>query len=162
MERPLDNRYQLLINGQWVEAQEGKTFETHCPATGELLATCANASKTDVDLAVNAAWRAYETWKDVKPQDKSQLLLKIADLIDANAEKLAMVETLDNGKPIRETLNIDVPLSSDHFRYFAGAIRAIEGQATMIDKDTMSITLSEPLGVVGQIIPWNFPLLMAA
>lgn len=145
-----------------MEAKDGKTFETYCPANGELLATCANAGKEDVDEAVNAAWKAFETWKDTSAQDKANILLKIADLIDENAEKLAMVETLDNGKPIRETRNIDVPLSSDHFRYFAGAIRAEEGKATMIDKDTISIILKEPIGVVGQIIPWNFPLLMAA
>lgn len=145
-----------------MEAKDGKTFETYCPANGELLATCANAGKEDVDEAVNAAWKAFETWKDTSAQNKANILLKIADLIDENAEKLAMVETLDNGKPIRETRNIDVPLSSDHFRYFAGAIRAEEGKAAMIDKDTMSIILKEPIGVVGQIIPWNFPLLMAA
>lgn len=162
MDKPIDKKYQLLIGGKWVEAKDGKTFETYCPANGELLATCANAGKEDVDEAVNAAWKAFETWKDTSAQDKATILLKIADLIDENAEKLAMVETLDNGKPIRETRNIDVPLSSDHFRYFAGAIRAEEGKATMIDKDTMSIILKEPIGVVGQIIPWNFPLLMAA
>jgi len=113
-------------------------------------------------MAVRAAWKAFETWKDVSPQERSSILLKIADLIDENAEKLALIETLDNGKPIRETRTIDVPLSSDHFRYFAGAIRADEGRAVMIDKNTLSIILSEPIGVVGQIIPWNFPLLMAA
>lgn len=160
--KPIDKNYQLLIDGQWVDAKDGETFETYNPANGELLATCANAGKEDVDLAVDAAWKAFETWKNVTPQEKSNLLLKIADLIDENAEKLAMVETLDNGKPIRETRNIDVPLSSDHFRYFAGAIRAAEGQAVMIDKNTLSLILREPIGVVGQIIPWNFPLLMAA
>ncbi|GLI51141.1 aldehyde dehydrogenase [Tepidanaerobacter syntrophicus] len=162
MDKPIDKKYQLLIGGRWVEAKDGKTFETYCPANGELLATCANAGKEDVDEAVNAAWKAFETWKDTSAQNKANILLKIADLIDENAEKLAMVETLDNGKPIRETRNIDVPLSSDHFRYFAGVIRAEEGKAAMIDKDTMSIILKEPIGVVGQIIPWNFPLLMAA
>ena len=113
-------------------------------------------------MLFQAAWKAWETWKDVSPQDRSAMLLKIADLIDENSEKLAMVETLDNGKPIRETMAVDVPLSSDHFRYFAGAIRTAEGEAVMIDKETMSITLREPVGVVGQIIPWNFPLLMGA
>lgn len=162
MDKPIDKKYQLLIGGKWVEAKDGKTFKTYCPANGELLATCANAGKEDVDEAVKAAWKAFETWKDVSAQEKSGILLKIADLIDENAEKLAMIETLDNGKPIRETRNIDVPLSSDHFRYFAGAIRAEEGQAVMIDKNTLSIILREPIGVVGQIIPWNFPLLMAA
>jgi len=152
----------LLIDGKWVDAKDGATFETYCPADGTLLATCAQAAQEDVDMAVRAAWKAFETWKDVSPQERSSILLKIADLIDENAEKLALIETLDNGKPIRETRTIDVPLSSDHFRYFAGAIRAYEGRAVMIDKNTLSIILSEPIGVVGQIIPWNFPLLMAA
>ena len=162
MERPIDSHYKLLIDGKWVDAKDGATFETYCPADGSLLATCAQASQEDVDMAVQAAWKAFETWKDVSPQERSSILLKIADLIDENAEKLALIETLDNGKPIRETRTIDVPLSSDHFRYFAGAIRAYEGRAVMIDKNTLSIILSEPIGVVGQIIPWNFPLLMAA
>jgi len=157
-----DDNYQLYINGKWIDGKEGKTFKAYNPANGELLATCADASKEDVDDAVQAAWKAWETWKDVSPQECSAMLLKIADLIDANSEKLAMVETLDNGKPIRETMAVDVPLSSDHFRYFAGAIRTAEGEAVMIDKEHMSVTLREPVGVVGQIIPWNFPLLMGA
>ncbi len=162
MEKPIDKNYQLYINGKWVNSKSNETFEAYCPANGELLATCANADKEDVDSAVKAAWNAFESWKDVSPQERATYLLKIADLIDENAEKLALVETLDNGKPIRETTAVDVPLASDHFRYFAGAIRAEEGQATMIDKNTMSIILREPIGVVGQIIPWNFPFLMAA
>jgi acyl-CoA reductase-like NAD-dependent aldehyde dehydrogenase len=162
MKNQLDSQYKLYINGQWVDAGDGQTFEAHCPADGSLLSTCANATKEDVDAAVDAAWGAYDSWKDVSAQERAGYLLKIADLIDANAEKLAMVETLDNGKPIRETRNVDVPLASDHFRYFASAIRTQEGQATMIDKDTMSLILREPIGVVAQIIPWNFPFLMAA
>jgi len=145
-----------------VDGKAGKTFKAYNPSNGELLATCVDAGKEDVDLAVKASWKAFESWKNVSPKDRSLMLLKIADLIDENTDKLAMVETLDNGKPIRETMAIDVPLSSDHFRYFAGAIRADEGEAVMIDKDTLSIILREPLGVVGQIVPWNFPLLMAA
>lgn len=162
MQKPMDESYQLYINGKWVEGKEGKTFSSYCPVNGELLATCVDAGKEDVDDAVAAAWAAWESWKKVSPQERSSLLLKIADLIDENAEKLALVETMDNGKPIRETLAIDVPLSSDHFRYFAGAVRTEEGEAVMIDNDTMSIILREPIGVVGQIIPWNFPLLMGA
>ncbi|BBB92098.1 MAG TPA: aldehyde dehydrogenase family protein [Methylomusa anaerophila] len=157
-----DESYQLFIDGQWVEGKEGKTFQSYNPANGEKLATCVDAGKEDVNQAVAAAWKAYESWKDISPQDRSKMLLQIADLIDANTERLAAVETLDNGKPVRETLNIDVPLSSDHFRYFASAIRTEEGQAVLIDKDTLSLVLREPIGVVGQIIPWNFPLLMAA
>jgi aldehyde dehydrogenase (NAD+) len=157
-----DENYKLFIGGKWVDATDGKTFKSYNPSNGEFLATCAEAGKEDVDLAVKAAKKAFETWKDVSPQERAAMLLKIADLIDANNERLAMIETLDNGKPIRETSAIDVPLSSDHFRYFASAIRTEEGQAVMIDKNTMSIILREPIGVVGQVIPWNFPLLMGA
>lgn len=162
MQKPMDDKYKLYIDGKWVEGKGSKTFTSYCPANGEFLATCVDACKEDVDDAVNAAWSAWKTWKDVSPQERSALLLKVADLIDDNAEKLALVETMDNGKPIRETTAVDVPLSSDHFRYFAAAIRTEEGQAVMIDKNNMSIVLREPIGVVGQIIPWNFPLLMAA
>ncbi|WP_029914236.1 aldehyde dehydrogenase family protein [Pelobacter seleniigenes] len=162
MREEIDKKYQLYIDGRWVDAADGKTFEAHCPADGKLLATCANATREDVDAAVTAARKAFPAWRDINAQQRAAYLLKIADLIDANAEKLAMIETLDNGKPIRETRAIDVPLASDHFRYFASAIRTQEGQAVMIDKDTMSIILREPIGVVGQIIPWNFPFLMAA
>ncbi len=162
MREEIDKKYQLYIDGRWVDAADGKTFEAHCPADGKLLATCANATREDVDAAVAAARKAFPAWRDISAQQRAGYLLKIADLIDANAEKLAMIETLDNGKPIRETRAIDVPLASDHFRYFASAIRTQEGQAVMIDKDTMSIILREPIGVVGQIIPWNFPFLMGA
>jgi aldehyde dehydrogenase (NAD+) len=162
MEKVVDDSYKLLINGRWVDASDGKTFKTYCPANGELLATCAEATKQDVDDAVKAAWKAWESWKNISAQERAAMLLKIADLVDENAEKLAMTETLDNGKPIRETMAIDVPLSSDHFRYFAGAVRTEEGQAVMIDQNTMSLILREPIGVVGQIVPWNFPLLMGA
>ncbi|MDR3569401.1 MAG: aldehyde dehydrogenase [Syntrophobacteraceae bacterium] len=162
MQKPMDESYNLYIDGTWTAGTGGKTFTTSCPANGETLSTCVDASKEDVDCAVKAAWKAFKTWKDVSPQERSSMLLKIADLIDENAEKLALMETLDNGKPIRETMAVDIPWSSDHFRYFAGAIRTEEGQAVMIDKDTMSIVLREPIGVVGQIVPWNFPFLMAA
>ncbi len=162
MKTQIDKQYKLFIGGKWVKSTAGDTFTTTNPANGEALATCVDASAEDVDLAVKAAWKAFESWKRTSAQERATVLLRIADLIDQNAEHLAMVETLDNGKPIRETSGIDVPLSSDHFRYFAGAIRAEEGSAVMIDDQTMSIILHEPLGVVGQIIPWNFPLLMAA
>lgn len=162
MKKLWDDSYQLFIGGKWVNGSEGKTFKAYCPANGEFLATCVDASQADVDAAVDAAWKAFESWKKVSPQERSAILLKIADLIDENSEKLAMVETMDNGKPIRETMNIDVPLASDHFRYFAGAVRTEEGEAVMIDDNHLSIILREPIGVVGQIIPWNFPFLMAA
>lgn len=160
MSGPVDSEYGLFIDGQWTKGKDGKTFKAFNPANGELLATCIDACKEDVDLAVSAAWKAFDSWKKVSPQQRAAMLLKIADLIDANAEKLAMTETLDNGKPIRETTAVDIPLGSDHFRYFASAIRTEEGQAVMIDKDTLSLILREPIGVVGQIIPWNFPFLM--
>lgn len=162
MQKPMDDTYKLYIDGQWVDASIGKTTPTYCPANGEFLASCADASREDVDKAVKAAWKAWDSWKKISPQERSAMLLKIADLIDDNTEKLSMVETMDNGKPIRETRGIDVPLSADHFRYFAGAIRTEEGKATMIDDHTLSLILHEPLGVVGQVIPWNFPLLMGA
>jgi acyl-CoA reductase-like NAD-dependent aldehyde dehydrogenase len=161
MTGPIDSEYGLFIDGQWTKGKEGKTFKAYNPANGDLLATCIDACREDVDLAVSAAWKAFESWKDVSPQNRAAVLLKIADLIDANAEKLAMIETLDNGKPIRETTAADIPLGSDHFRYFASAVRTEEGQAVMIDKDTLSLILKEPIGVVGQVIPWNFPFLMA-
>ena len=158
----LKEQYGLYINGQWVPASDGATFETHSPATGEHLANCAEATREDVDAAVQAAWAAFPAWKAVEPAKRSEILLKIADRIDENAELLATVESMDNGKPIRETMAIDVPYSSDHFRYFAGAIRTEEGSAKVLDGNFLSLVLQEPIGVVGQIVPWNFPLLMAA
>ena len=159
----IDREYKLYIDGTWRDSSSGETFSTHSPANGQFLATCATADANDVDDAVKAAWRAFDGWKRVSPQERAAILLEIAQRIDQNGERLGMVETFDNGKPIRESLtNVDVPLSSDHFRYFAGAVRTREDEAVMIDDNTMSIVLSEPLGVIGQIIPWNFPLLMAA
>ena len=154
-------QYGLLIGGEWVEAEGGALFETYNPATGELITRCANASPADVDRAVKAAEAAFEGWSRTSAAERAALLLKAADLIDQNAETLAAYETMDNGKPIRETTLVDVPLSSD-FRYFAGCLRADEGSAVMIDENTLSMNLREPIGVVGQIIPWNFPLLMGA
>lgn len=158
----IDAKYDLLINGEWVSAEGGETFETFNPATGEKLADCANASPADIDRAVEAARAAFPAWSKTAPAERANLLLKVADLIEANAERLAMAETLDNGKPIRETTLVDVPLSVDHFRYFAGCLRAEEGSAVMIDENTLSIVVNEPVGIVGQVIPWNFPLLMGA
>ena len=162
MKSYIKDQYGLLIDGQWVQAEGGATFETTNPATGEKLAVCANASAADVDRAVKAAQKAFPAWAAKSPADRAALLLKIADKIDERAQELAAVETQDNGKPIRETTLVDVPLTSDHFRYFAGCLRADEGEAVMIDENTLSMVLREPIGVVGQIIPWNFPLLMGA
>lgn len=161
-EKQIDKEYKLFINGEWIDGKDGKTFDSYSPANGELLSTCAEASKEDVDRAVKSAWNAFEEWKETNAEVRSNILLKIADMIEKDKERFAMIETMDNGKPIRETMNVDLPLAIDHFRYFAGVIRAEEGEVAMIDKETMSIVLREPIGVVGQIIPWNFPFLMAA
>ena len=163
MNKPeLQNRYQLFIGGQWRDASDGEFFTTKCPANGEKLAECAQATKEDVDDAVREAWKAFETWKKVPTSERAAILNKIADIIDANTEHLAMVESLDNGKPIRETMAIDIPLSAKHFRYFASCIMAEEGSANILDEQFLSLILREPIGVVGQIVPWNFPFLMAA
>lgn len=158
----ISKEYKLFINGKWVSASDGGLFETRCPATGELLAKCAQATKEDVDAAVDAAWGSWDSWKQKTSAQRASILNKIADVIDANAQHLALVETSDNGKPIRETLNVDIPLSSAHFRYFAGVILAEEGSASILGENTLSLILKEPIGVVGQIVPWNFPFLMAA
>ena len=162
MKANLDARYDLYINGQWVPASDGKVFTAYNPATGEKLAECAEATKEDVDAAVKAAWAAFPAWRDMGIAERAGILEKIADIIDENAELLATIESMDNGKPIRETMAIDVPYSSDHFRYFAGAIRVEEGKASVLDGNMMRLILREPIGVVGQIVPWNFPFLMAA
>ena len=158
----VDEAYKLYINGQWVDGTSGKKLVSYNPSNGEKLSEFVDASHEDVDKAVEAATEAFKSWKTVSVEERSKMLLKIADLIDENKEHLALVETLDNGKPLRETTGADVPLSADHFRYFAGVIRSEEGTAKELDDETLTITLKEPIGVVGQIIPWNFPLLMAA
>lgn len=157
-----DESYQLLIDGEWCDGAQGKTLESFNPATGEKLTEIAVAEKEDVDRAVKSAWAAFETWSKTSPQERSKYLLKIADRLEEEASRFATLETLDNGKPIRETTNVDIPLAIDHFRYFAGVIRAESDEANLINQDSLSIVLSEPIGVVGQIIPWNFPLLMGA
>lgn len=162
LNQSVDSEYKLYIGGKWVDGSHNKKLTSYNPSNGEKLTEFIDASHEDVDTAVKAATKAFETWKSVGVQERSTILLKIADLIDANADHLALVETLDNGKPLRETKNIDVPASSDHFRYFAGVIRSEEGTAKALDENTLTINLKEPIGVVGQIVPWNFPLLMAA
>lgn len=158
----LQERYQLFIGGQWKDASDHETFKTICPADGSTLAECAQATKEDVDEAVKAAWEAFKTWKHTTVAERAAILNKIAAIIDENKEHLAMVESMDNGKPVRETLAVDIPMAADHFRYFAGCIQAEEGSANILGKDTLSLILREPIGVVGQIVPWNFPFLMAA
>lgn len=157
-----ESSYQLLINGVWTDGAHKKTIESFNPATGELLTTLAVAERSDVDFAVTSAWEAFTDWSQTSPQERSKYLLEIADRLEAELERFATLETLDNGKPIRETMNVDVPAAIDHFRYFAGVIRAESDEANLIDKNSLSIVLSEPIGVVGQIVPWNFPLLMGA
>ncbi len=155
----------MLIGGQWVESASGKTFETMNPSTGEVLAHVAEGDSEDVNRAVTAARKAFESgpWPKLTPSQRGRLLLKLADLIEQNAEELAQLETLDNGKPIKYAKGGDVPLTADHFRYFAGWATKIEGETIPVSIPNMfTYTLREPLGVVGQIIPWNFPLQMAA
>ncbi len=162
MEVNLQEKYGLFIGGEWVDASTDKTIDVMNPATGKKISSISEASEQDVDTAVKAAQKAFESWSKTSPIERQNVLLKIADLIDSHKEYLATIESMDNGKPIRETLNADIPLGADHFRYFAGAIRSEEGDAKMLDGNTLSMILREPIGVVGQIIPWNFPFLMAA
>lgn len=162
MEINFQKKYQLYIDGEWRDSSDGSTIKTYNPANGQLLSEIADASEKDVDDAVKAARKAFETWSKTTNTERSIILNKIADIIDENAEYLATIETMDNGKPIRETTGADIPLAADHFRYFAGVIRADEGVASNIDENTLNLILREPIGVVGQIVPWNFPFLMAA
>ena len=162
MEVKLQERYKLFINGEWRDASDGQTVKTYSPVDGSLLAEVAEATKEDVDAAVSSAREAFKTWKNSTVKERAKILNQIADIIDANAELLATVETMDNGKPIRETMAVDVPLAAEHFRYFAAAIISEEDCAKMLDNNTLSLILREPIGVVGQIVPWNFPFLMGA
>lgn len=162
MNNPAQDSYQLYIGGEWVDASDGATLDSFCPATGEKLSTIADATREDVDRAVEVAWKAFETWGKTDKTERAAILNKVADIIEENAEKLALLETLDNGKPIRETRAIDIGYSVDHFRYFAGVLLADTGEADILSGNMMSLVLHEPIGVVGQIVPWNFPFLMAA
>ena len=155
-------RYDNFIGGRFVPPVEGRYFDVVTPITGKPYTQAARSSERDVEMALDAAHAAAAGWAAVAPADRANVLLKIADRIEQNLELLAYAETVDNGKPIRETLNADIPLCADHFRYFAGCVRAQEGALSQIDGHTVAYHFQEPLGVVGQIIPWNFPLLMAA
>ena len=158
----LRTRYDNFIGGEWKAPVKGRYFTNVSPIDGSTLCEVARSDADDVELALDAAHKIREKWGRTAPAERARLLSKIADRIDDNLELLARVETRDNGKPIRETLNADVPLAADHFRYFASCIRAEEGSLGELDHDTVAYHFREPLGVVGQIIPWNFPLLMAA
>ena len=154
--------YQNYIGGQWVEPVNGKYFDNISPVNGQVFCQIPRSDAQDIELALDAAHKAKDAWGATSATERSNILLKIADTIEANLTALAVAETWDNGKAIRETLNADIPLAVDHFRYFAGCLRAQEGSAAEIDANTLSYHIHEPLGVVGQIIPWNFPILMAA
>ncbi|MGJ8593295.1 MAG: aldehyde dehydrogenase family protein [Aquaticitalea sp.] len=153
-------KYENFINGKFVAPIGGEYFENTSPIDNSLIAKYPRSQKEDVEMALDAANAAKESWGNTSATERAKLLNKVADIIEANLEEFALVETCDNGKAIRETLNADVPLAVDHWRYFAACIRAEEGSATELDANTLSMNIKEPLGVVGQIIPWNFPLLM--
>ncbi|MFT7229313.1 MAG: aldehyde dehydrogenase [Methylophilaceae bacterium] len=159
---PYKAKYENFIGGKWVAPVKGEYFDVISPINGKNYTKAARSSAEDVELALDAAHAATEAWGTTSTTDRANVLLKIADRIEENLELIATADTVDNGKPIRETMNADIPLTVDHFRYFAGAIRAQEGSSSEIDNDTVAYHFHEPLGVVGQIIPWNFPILMAA
>jgi aldehyde dehydrogenase len=154
-------QYDHFIGGEWVAPSSGEYFDNISPIDGKPFSKAARGNKEDIEKALDAAHKAFPTWSRTSAAERSRLLNKIADIIEENLEHLARVETIDNGKALRETRAADLPLCIDHFRYFAGVIRADESSISEHDEHTVSIALHEPLGVVGQIIPWNFPLLMA-
>lgn len=159
---PYKAHYDNFIGSKWVAPVKGEYFDVITPITGKPYTKAARSSAEDVELALDAAHAAADKWGKTSVTERSNILLKIADRIEANLALIATADTVDNGKPIRETMNADIPLTVDHFRYFAGAIRAQEGGISEIDHDMVAYHFHEPLGVVGQIIPWNFPILMAA
>jgi aldehyde dehydrogenase len=157
-----ESRYDNFIGGEWVAPAKGLYFENPTPVTGQTFCEVARSDEADIDKALDAAHAAAPAWGKTAPAERAAILNKIADRIEENKASLALAEVWDNGKPIREALTADIPLAADHFRYFAGVIRAQEGSLSQIDEDTVAYHFHEPLGVVGQIIPWNFPILMAA
>ncbi|MBN7455633.1 aldehyde dehydrogenase [Mycobacteroides abscessus] len=154
-------RYENFIGGEWVAPADGQYFENASPIDGKVFTQVARGTAPDIEKALDAAHAAADAWGNTSAAERSNALLRIADRMEQHIERLAVAETWDNGKPIRESLNADIPLAIDHFRYFAGVLRAQEGSISEIDHDTVAYHFHEPLGVVGQIIPWNFPLLMA-
>jgi len=155
-------KYDNFINGKFTPPANGQYFDVITPTTGKVYTKAARSTAEDIERALDAAHAAAESWGQTPAADRANILLRIADRIEANLERLAYAETVDNGKPIRETLAADIPLTVDHFRYFAGCVRSQEGGISEIDPTTIAYHFHEPLGVVGQIIPWNFPILMAA
>ncbi|HLD10104.1 MAG TPA: aldehyde dehydrogenase family protein, partial [Methylophilaceae bacterium] len=158
---PYKAKYDNYIGGKWVAPVDGKYFDNVSPLTGKTFCQIARSNEKDVNLALDAAHAAKDAWGKTSTTARAIILNKIADIMEANLETIAIAETIDNGKPLRETTYADIPLAIDHFRYFAGCIRAQEGSIGEIDHNTMAYHFHEPLGVVGQIIPWNFPILMA-
>ncbi len=158
---PYKQKYDNFIGGKWVAPVAGQYFDNASPITGKVFCSVARSDANDVNLALDAAHAAQAKWGKTSVAERSGILLKIADRMEQNLELLAIAETIDNGKPLRETMAADLPLGIDHFRYFAGCIRAQEGAISDIDANTVAYHFNEPMGVVGQIIPWNFPLLMA-
>src|SRR5450755_3776229 len=158
---PFEKRYGNFIGGKWAEPRSGRYFENFSPVNGQVLCEIARSNEQDIEAALDAAHAAKDAWGRTSVAERAVILNKIADRMEDNLDLLALAETWDNGKPIRESTAADVPLAIDHFRYFAGAIRAQEGSLSDIDHDTVAYHFHEPLGVVGQIIPWNFPILMA-
>ena len=155
-------RYDNFIGGEWLAPAKGEYFDVISPINGKTYTQVARSTAEDIERALDAAHAAADKWGRTSAGERANVLLKVADRLEANLELLAWAETVDNGKPIRETLNADIPLAIDHFRYFAGCIRAQEGGISEIDENTVAYHMHEPLGVIGQIIPWNFPILMAA
>src|SRR3984893_12984250 len=162
IETPFHNSYGNFIGGTWVPPVSGRYFDNISPVDGRLLCRVPRSDSADVEAALDAAHAAKDKWGAVSPAERANILNRIAQRMEDNLDLLAVAETWDNGKPIRETKNADIPLAIDHFRYFAGCVRAQEGSLSQIDEDTVAYHFHEPLGVVGQIIPWNFPILMAA
>src|SRR3954447_17396074 len=156
-----ESRYGNFIGGEWLPPAGGEYFENPTPVTGQAFCEIPRSTEADIDKALDAAQGAATGWGKTAPGERAAVLNKIADRIEANLERLAVAEAWENGKAVRETLAADLPLAVDHFRYFAGVIRAQEGSLSQIDEDTVAYHFYEPLGVVGQIIPWNFPILMA-
>ncbi|HRE22554.1 MAG TPA: aldehyde dehydrogenase family protein [Rhabdaerophilum sp.] len=162
LKAPFAKRYDNFIGGEWRAPKSGRYFENISPITGLPVCEVARSDSADIEAALDAAHAAKDAWGRTSPAERALILNRIADRMEENLDTLALAETWDNGKPIRETTLVDIPLAIDHFRYFAGAIRAQEGSIGEIDNDTIAYHFHEPLGVVGQIIPWNFPILMAA
>src|SRR5262245_53109341 len=163
-QRPKVKDQKMLIGGKWVDSVSGKTFETTNPATGEVICRVAEGDKADIDLAVKAARKAFESgpWPKLSAADRGRLLHKLADAIENNLDELAALETLDNGKPLSDSRTADVPMTVKCYRYYAGWADKIHGKTIPVEGSYFCYTRHEPVGVVGQIIPWNFPLLMQA